>query len=74
MIVQGDSHEVLPQILDTHANKVKCIYIDPPYNNREQYNHYVDDVAPRTLAEKHSQDSITPPPFAPKGRIYLDFH
>ena len=43
-IIQGDSHKVLPRILHTHTNKVKCIYIDPPYNNGEQYNHYVDDT------------------------------
>ena len=36
---------MLPQALDALANKVKCIYIDPPYNNGEQYNHYVDDLA-----------------------------
>ena len=43
-IIQGNSHKVLPQILDTLAGKVRCIYIDPPYNNGEQYNHYVDDA------------------------------
>ncbi len=25
-----------------YAGKIRCIYIDPPYNNQESYNHYID--------------------------------
>jgi len=42
-IVRGDNRTVL-EILQTElAGQVRCIYIDPPYNNRESYSHYKDD-------------------------------
>lgn len=43
LIIHGDSHQVLPLLQKEYSRQVKCIYIDPPYNNGEQYNHYVDD-------------------------------
>ncbi len=43
MIVKGDNKQVLEILNDTYQNKVKCIYIDPPYNNGENYNYYFDD-------------------------------
>lgn len=41
MLIQGNNQEVLPFL--NMENKVKCIYIDPPYNNGEKYEHYHDD-------------------------------
>ena len=41
MIIQGNNQKILP-LLD-FKNKIKCIYIDPPYNNGERYEHYHDD-------------------------------
>jgi adenine-specific DNA-methyltransferase len=32
LIVQGDNLKALKALLPTYHNKVKCIYIDPPYN------------------------------------------
>jgi adenine-specific DNA-methyltransferase len=32
LIVQGDNLKALKALLPTYAGKVKCIYIDPPYN------------------------------------------
>ena len=43
IIIHGDSHEVLPRLSRDYEGAIKCIYIDPPYNNGEQYHHYVDD-------------------------------
>jgi len=42
MIIQGDNNDVLDVLRDQFHAKVKCIYIDPPYNNGEQYTHYHD--------------------------------
>jgi len=44
-IIHGDNIEVLDYLRDTHKGKVKCIYIDPPYNNGEAYTHYNDQFA-----------------------------
>jgi 16S rRNA G966 N2-methylase RsmD len=32
LLVQGDNLEALKALLPYYAGKVKCIYIDPPYN------------------------------------------
>lgn len=42
LIIQGDNLEVLDFLRRNYSSKVKCIYIDPPYNNGESYTHYED--------------------------------
>jgi adenine-specific DNA-methyltransferase len=42
LIIHGDNKLVLNSLKETHAGTVKCIYIDPPYNNGETYHHYND--------------------------------
>lgn len=32
MIIHGDNLEALKALLPQYEGKVKCIYIDPPYN------------------------------------------
>ncbi|MCY6485331.1 site-specific DNA-methyltransferase [Clostridium aestuarii] len=43
IIIHGDNRIALELLEDNYENKIKCIYIDPPYNNGETYNHYDDD-------------------------------
>ena len=46
MIIQGDNLEALKALLPRYEGKVKCIYIDPPYNTGEEgwvYNDNVND-------------------------------
>lgn len=43
-IVHGDNLEVLQLLRSTHEGAVRCVYIDPPYNNGEVYTHYRDDL------------------------------
>lgn len=42
ILIQGDNKDVLTELWPEYANKIRCIYIDPPYNNGETY-HYYDD-------------------------------
>lgn len=42
MIVRGDNLDVLRQLVPSMRAAVRCIYIDPPYNNNEVYTHYND--------------------------------
>lgn len=44
MIIHGDNCVVAQELSEKYRNKVKCIYIDPPYNNGERYTHYEDSV------------------------------
>ncbi len=43
-LIQGDNLDALKALLPFFAGRVKCIYIDPPYNTRSAFEHY-DDIA-----------------------------
>ena len=42
ILIHGDNKDVLAELWPEYANRIRCIYIDPPYNNGETY-HYYDD-------------------------------
>lgn len=44
LIIHGDNLEALKAIVPFYYNKVKCIYIDPPYNTGNQVWKYNDRV------------------------------
>lgn len=44
LIIQGDNLKALKALLPTYAGKIKCIYIDPPYNTGEEGWIYNDNV------------------------------
>ena len=44
LIVQGDNLEVLKSLLPFYRRRVKCIYIDPPYNTGSAFEHYDDNL------------------------------
>lgn len=51
VIIQGDNLNTLRALAKSFYGKIRCIYIDPPYNNQEQYTHYVDDLDHTTWLE-----------------------
>ena len=44
LIIHGENLKVLKALLPTYAGKVKCIYIDPPYNTGNEGWIYNDNV------------------------------
>ena len=44
LIIHGDNLHALKALLPRYANRVKCIYIDPPYNTGNKDWIYRDDV------------------------------
>ncbi|MFZ5802923.1 MAG: site-specific DNA-methyltransferase [Candidatus Omnitrophota bacterium] len=44
LVVHGDNLKALKALLPTYAGKVKCIYIDPPYNTGNEKWVYNDNV------------------------------
>ncbi len=44
LLVQGDNLEALKALLPFYAGRVKCIYIDPPYNTGSAFEHYDDSL------------------------------
>ena len=44
LVIEGDNLAALKALLPTHHGKVKCIYIDPPYNTGNEGWAYNDNV------------------------------
>lgn len=45
ILIKGNNKEILPELIKEYGGKVKCIYIDPPYNNGDSYHYYDDNIA-----------------------------
>lgn len=44
MLIKGDNLEALKALLPYFKGRVKCIYIDPPYNTGSAFEHYDDNL------------------------------
>ncbi len=65
LLVQGDNLEALKALLPYYAGKVKCIYIDPPYNTGNEgwvYNDNVNSPEIRTWLGSCRQGGRRPVP------------
>jgi adenine-specific DNA-methyltransferase len=51
-IVHGENLAVLDSLGDAIKGRVKCVYIDPPYNNAEVYRHYDDRLGRRVWLDR----------------------
>jgi len=51
LIIQGDNLKALKALLPTYSGKIKCIYIDPPYNTGNENWVYNDNVNSPMLKE-----------------------
>ena len=72
LIIKGDNIKVLKKLLPDFNKKVKCIYIDPPYNNGESYNHYNDDYTHQAWLDEISETLISLKPFLTEdGSIWI---
>ena len=70
-IIQGENLDVLDLLAKDHTNKVKCIYIDPPYNNGENYTHYDDSVHEEWIVEIKKRLRKLKPLLTPDGSIWI---
>ena len=44
MLIHGDNLIALQALQQDFAGRIKCIYIDPPYNTGAAFEHYDDNV------------------------------
>ena len=44
MLIHGDNLLALKALEQNYTNKIKCIYIDPPYNTGNAFEHYDDGI------------------------------
>lgn len=70
-IIQGENLEVLELLMPDYKGNVKCIYIDPPYNNGENYTHYDDSVHDEWLSEIKKRLSKLKQLLTPDGSIWI---
>ena len=58
LIIHGDNLHALKALLPTHAGKVDCIFIDPPYNTGNEGWCYNDNVNSPMIKEWLSSNPI----------------
>ena len=44
ILIQGDNLPALKSLVPHYAGAVKCVFIDPPYNTRKDFEHYDDNL------------------------------
>jgi len=45
ILIKGDNKFILPELVSIYGGRIKCIYIDPPYNNGDTYHYYDDNIS-----------------------------
>ncbi len=55
VVINGENHHALEALRFTHAGKVDCIYIDPPYNSGARDWKYNNDYVDENDAYRHSK-------------------
>src|SRR5450759_3812179 len=55
IVINGENHHALEALRFTHAGKVDCIYIDPPYNSGARDWKYNNDYVDDNDAYRHSK-------------------
>jgi len=54
LIIEGDNFDALRYLRMTHAGRIRCIYIDPPYNTGNRDFVYNDRFVDKTHRFRHS--------------------
>ena len=44
VLIHGDNLEALKALLPFYAGRIKCVYIDPPFNTGQAFEHYDDNL------------------------------
>lgn len=72
MVIHGENSLVLARIAERFRGAVRCVYIDPPYNNQERYFHY-DDARSHDewIADLKSRLELLAPLLREDGSIWI---
>lgn len=71
-IIEGDNKIILKRIAPSLKNKVKCVYIDPPYNNKEKHYDYDDNKSHEDwLANMEDTLRLIKPLIKSNGSIWI---
>ncbi len=58
LIIEGDNLKALKSLIPTHAGRVNCVYIDPPYNTGNEKWCYNDKVNSPMIKEWFSENPV----------------
>ena len=73
MLIYGDNLLALKALEQDYAGKIKCIYIDPPYNTGSAFEHYDDNLEHSTwLSLMKSRLEILRNLLTDDGSIYIN--
>lgn len=70
-LIYGDNLLALDLLHNDYNQKVKCIYIDPPYNNGENYTHYDDTIHEKWIYEIEKRLKILREFLTEDGSIWI---
>lgn len=72
ILVHGDNLEALKALLPFYAGRVKCIYIDPPYNTGNMFPDYDDNLEHSIWLEvMYSRLKLLKEFLAPDGNFFM---
>ena len=72
MLIHGDNLIALQALQQDYAGRIKCIYIDPPYNTGSAFEHYDDGVEHSIwLCLMHSRLKLLWNLLSPDGSIWI---
>lgn len=72
LLIQGDNLLALKALLPFYRGKVKCIYIDPPYNTGSAFEHYDDNLEhSQWLSMMYSRLALLREFLSPDGTIWI---
>ena len=71
VLIHGDNLLALKALEHEYTGKVKCIYIDPPYNTNDMLDQEYDDGVEHSIWLSSMRDRITSKPVAGRRRVFL---
>jgi adenine-specific DNA-methyltransferase len=72
LLIHGENLQVLTELRRDYLAAVRCIYIDPPYNNQERYRHYDDNRShEQWLRMMEERLAALRPLLAPTGSLWI---
>jgi adenine-specific DNA-methyltransferase len=72
LLIQGDNLLALKALLPFYRGRVKCVFIDPPYNTQSAFEHYDDKLEhSQWLSMMHPRLVLLRDLLAPDGSIWV---
>jgi adenine-specific DNA-methyltransferase len=72
LLIEGDNLLALKALKPYFANKIRCVFIDPPYNTQSAFTHYDDKLEhSQWLTMMYSRISLIRDLIATDGSLWI---